>query len=122
MPTFQAPERSAPVRTRRFSDEMFQHPWPEPEPKPEPLAEGSSSRCPYCDQRWPQPRISITALFLGGVRRLGIAIGMILFAATRCIRLVIAAALGVGALFGYCCHSLALRIAHPHDRRFLGGK
>ena len=104
--------------TRRFSDEMFNRPWPrQNEPKPSPL-ESVSHRCPYCDQTLPQERTSIGSMFLSGLGRLIAAVMMIIAAAIRGVRLAVATVLCFVGFVGYCCRTLGLSIAHPHDRRF----
>lgn len=108
-------------RSRRFSDDVFSRPWPIAEPKP--AAENRQlDKCPFCEQRLPQTRTSISSLFFGGVRRLVSAIWMIVAAILRCVRLIVAAVFWCVGLVGYCCRSIAVWIAHPDDRRFFNGK
>ena len=105
-------------QNRRFSDDMFTTPWPQQsEPKPSPL-EPITHKCPYCDQHLPQGRTSIISVFLSGIGRLIAAIGMIIGAIIRCARLAVATVLCLVGVVGFCCRSLGLKIAHPHDRRF----
>jgi hypothetical protein len=102
----------------RFTDDMFSAPWPrQPEPKPPP-EQAAAERCPFCDQRLPHARSSILSVFGGGIRRLAVAIWMILFALIRTVRLAIAGCLYLVGLVGACCRALGVRIAHPDDRRF----
>src|SRR6185436_18118518 len=105
-------------RLSRFSDEMFSAPWPQnPEPKPV-QNHPHPQLCPYCDQPLPHARSSIMSVFVGGVRRLAVAICMIIGALLRCVRLAVACCLCLIGLIGTCCRSLGVRIAHRDDRRF----
>ncbi len=105
-------------RHSRFTEEMFSTPWPHhPEPKPD-QNNSSPQKCPFCEQLLPHARSSILSVFCSGIRRLTIAICMILGAAIRCARLAVAGSLCLIGVIGACCRSLGVRIAHPEDRRF----
>ena len=58
-------------------------------------------------------------MFIGGVRRLEVAVWMIGGALFRCGRFAIATILCLIGLAGSCCRMLGHRIADPDDRRFL---
>jgi hypothetical protein len=100
----------------RFSDEMVVEKKPCKSPPPKRV---EWHACPLCEQPLPHPRTSIPSVFWGGIRRLVVALWMIVTAALRCVRFGLAGALCLVGLIGTCSRSLGLRIAHPDDRRFL---
>jgi hypothetical protein len=87
-----------------------------------PVQPAGAHACPFCEQPLPIARTSIVSMFAGGLKRFLVAIGMILGAVLRTVRLVVASALALIGLLGYCSRQLAYRVAHRDDRRLLGFK
>jgi hypothetical protein len=107
---------------RRFSDDAFALASERPVKEHTPHAHAhafTGSTCPFCNQQILTTRTSITSLFAGGVRRLFLAISMILSAVCRCLRFVVGSCFCLVGLIGYCCRLIGLRIVHPEDRRLL---
>ena len=100
----------------RFSEEPFS--WVH---EKDTQAKGNAKHsCPYCERPLPEP-LTIRSVFWGGVRRLIIALRMIVSATVRCLRLVAAVTLCLVGSLGGWCRSLGLQVAHPADRKYLSG-
>ena len=76
--------------------------------------------CPYCDPTRADDRLGILDLFVGGLRRLRIAVWMIIRATFRLARFLIGAILCLVGLVGDFFRGIGLKVAHPQDRRFFG--
>ena len=83
--------------------------------------EDEDGRCPYCQQPFDDASGTIPILMLVGCRQLIGAVSLIGACVFRCVRFVIAGALCLVGLIGACFRKVGLAIAHPRDRRVLGG-
>ena len=104
----------------RFSEEMFSLPRSAPAKDSRPrVGNFIGATCPFCEQRILPTRISMASLFSGGIRRLFVAMVMILGAVFRCARFILGGCFCLIGLIGTCCRTVGLRIVHPDDRSLL---
>ena len=75
--------------------------------------------CPHCQQTWYQQSPNALQRIRLAIYQLLGALALIVFSVLRLARLAIAMAFSLVGVIGFGLHNVALRIAHPDDRRLL---
>ena len=101
-----------------------QGPWSAPQAKPvqhtDCSRESSAEQCcPLCKQEVATGNYSVDRVVTRSLHQLLFGVVLLLAGVIRFIRLAVAWALSIVGLIGFACSQVALRIAHPDDRRFL---